>query len=496
LIKALEEDKNVPYIIETMKRIGDASYDYLMDALQKGRKNVRRNAAQCLTLVMSQKYGYEGAIRLLATQLAGKNPAILEAVTQALLTLGTPSVRVLIEELIDDDLQLRRNAIEVLHYFGESNIEMSLDGLLDIDLTQVAKLGLILYIYYPSKELQDLGYSFAIKSGKLRSRDDEIFDLLAKSIREINPEIREKSCELLHHFGTKSVPILSSVLVDPNIQLRRKAVESLRKIKSKRALITLIKAAKDSDNTIAEISTRALGELKDPGVIDVIIENMKRPKRLVREAAIYAAVKIGPPIVKRLSKQLSSPNQNLTASIIDTLSQMESKTLELLLPDMKKADEKWFNNLKQIVEKMGKTAIKPLKKFFNKAKTQKTRERYFILLSLAKDLELIPILIKQIIDNSSKIAIVALNNFGNEAVDTIVDTLSKIKAQERKQFIENVRGLKAEILVRLLEESSRIKKLSPLIDLTLKTHTRSIRRYCQINQIKFNNFVDSLTSKE
>jgi HEAT repeat protein len=95
LIKALEEDKNVPYIIETMKRIGDASYDYLMDALQKGRKNVRRNAAQCLTLVMSQKYGYEGAIRLLATQLAGKNPAILEAVTQALLTLGTPSVRVL-----------------------------------------------------------------------------------------------------------------------------------------------------------------------------------------------------------------------------------------------------------------------------------------------------------------------------------------------------------------------------------------------------------------
>ncbi|MEE9410935.1 MAG: HEAT repeat domain-containing protein, partial [Candidatus Heimdallarchaeota archaeon] len=156
LITALEEDKNVPYIIESMKRIGDASYDFLMSALQKGKKKVRKNAAQCLTLVMSQKYGYEGAIRLLTTQLAGKNPSILEAVTQALLTLGTPSIRVLIEELQDDDLQLRKNAKEVLQYFGFENIELALDGHFETNLNQAVKLGLILYLYYPSKEMQDL----------------------------------------------------------------------------------------------------------------------------------------------------------------------------------------------------------------------------------------------------------------------------------------------------------------------------------------------------
>ncbi|MHA1224565.1 MAG: HEAT repeat domain-containing protein, partial [Candidatus Heimdallarchaeaceae archaeon] len=251
LISVLDVDQYVPFIIETMKRIGESSFDYLMKALQKGNKRVRRNAAQCLTLVMSQKYGYEGAIRLLT----------------------------------DDDLNLRKNAIEVLGYFGVANIELELDRLFDIDLSSAVRLGIILYLYYPSRELQELGYSFAMSKGKLRIKGDEIFQLLLKTTKEIDPLLRGKACELLVGYGVKAVPILTSLLEDHNIQVRRKAVESLRKIKSKRALITLIKAAKDSDDTIAEIATRALGELRDPGVLDVITFNMRRAKTLVREAS-------------------------------------------------------------------------------------------------------------------------------------------------------------------------------------------------------------------
>ena len=489
LITALEQDRNVPYIIESMKRIGDSSYDYLMNALQKGKRNVRRNAAQCLTLVMSQKYGYEGAIRLLTTQLAGKNPSILEAVTQALLTLGTPSIKVLIEELIDDDLQLRKNAVEVLQYFGISNIELALDGFLESDLVQGVKLGIILYLYYPSAELRDLGYSFAFHGDKLRSKDEEIFNLLVKSLKEIDPEIREKSCELLSHCGTKSVPILSSILSDPNIRLRRKAVESLRKIKSKRALISLIKAAKDSDDSIAEISTRALGELEDPGVIEVIINNMKRSKELVREASIYAAVKIGSPIVKKLSQQLTSPNQHLVKSTISALSKMESKTLELILPQLKSADVKWFNNFRKVIEKMEKTAIIPLRKFYKKEKNKKAKERLILLLGVAQDTDIVQESINQIIEGNSKIGISSLNYLGALSVDKIVAILGKLTANLRKQFIEKSKGLKSEIVVDILSKTKSSKKLKSLNNVILKNHTRAIRKYCQDHQIKFNEFI-------
>ncbi len=489
LISALEDDKNIPFIIETMKRIGDSSYDHLMTALHKGKRNVRRNAAQCLTLVMSEKYGYVGAIRLLTGQLAGKNPSIIEAVTEALLTLGTPSIRVLIEELIEDDLRLRKNAIEVLHYFGSDNIDLCLDGLLDVDLSLVVKLGVILYLYYPTEELQNLGYSFALRSGKLLSKEDEIFKIVLKSLGEIDHEIREKGCRIMPQFGAKAVPALSNLLTDPNIQVRRTAVESLRRIKNKRALITLINAAKKSDDIIAEISTRALGELKDPGVIDVIINNMKRPKQLVRDAAVYAAVNIGAPIAKKLFSNLNSPNNNLVNATVDAIGQMDSKVLELTFSNLKSKDERWFRNLQRIVEEMGPSAIPVLKARYNKEKNEKARTRLIILLSKAKDTSIMLDLIKMINEGNMKTGVTALNNIGVDGSKQLVKELKNASLKQKRTFIEKSKGIDSEIVINLLQAANKTDKLEKLTPLILKSHIRAIRKYCQDENLNYNNFI-------
>ncbi len=491
LVKELEYDNKVPYIIETMKRIGETSYGYLMDALNKGKRNVRKNAAQCLTLVMSQKYGYEGAIRLLTSQLAGKNTAILESVTQALLTLGTPSIRVLIKDLADDDLKLRKNAFEVLQYFGYDNIELALDGLLETDITLGVKLGIVLYMYYPEAEMQKLGYSFAISKNKIRSKDDVTYELIAKGLKELDPDIREKSCELLYYFGTKAVPTLSSVLSDPNIQVRRKAVASLRKLKSKRALITLIKGAKDNDDIIAEISTRALGELKDPGVIDVIVNNMKRSKTLVRDAAVYAATQIGSPIAKKLSAQLNASNQNLVKATIDALSKMDSKTLRVMLSNLQTAEERWFSNMKKVVQQMGHSAIPTLQSLHKKAKNVKVNERLLILLSLCKDTNVIPSLIELILEDNQKIGIAGLNNFGEDGKDKIVEVLLDASTKTRKLFIEKSKGLEGELTVALISAFGQEKKLKSLVNPMFKVHNRSVRKYCQTKNMKYEDFIEN-----
>ncbi len=491
LVKELEYDNKVPYIIETMKRIGETSYDHLMNALNKGKGNVRKNAAQCLTLVMSQKYGYEGAIRLLTTQLAGKNTSILESVTQALLTLGTPSIRVLIKELTDDDLKLRKNAFEVLQYFGYDNIELALDGLLETDITLGVKLGVILYMYYPEEEMQKLGYSFAINKNKIRHKDDLTYELIIKGLKELDPDIREKSCELLYYFGAKAVPTLSLVLSDPNIHVRRKAVASLRKLKNKRALITLIKGAKDNDDIIAEISTRALGELKDPGVIDVIVNNMKRSKTLVRDAAVYAATQIGSPIAKKLSAQLNASNQNLVRATIDALSKMDSKTLKVMLSNLQTAEERWFSNMKKVVQQMGRSAIPTLQSLHKKAKNPRVNERLLILLSLCKDTSIIPSLIEFILENNQKIGIACLNNFGEDGKDKIVEVLLDESTKTRKLFIEKSKGLEGELIVALIYAFKKEKKLKSLVNSMFKVHSRSIRKYCQIKNMKYENFMEN-----
>ena len=38
------------------------------------------------------------------------------------------------------------------------NIELAIDGIIDVNLNKVVKLGKILYIYYNEKEMKDLGY--------------------------------------------------------------------------------------------------------------------------------------------------------------------------------------------------------------------------------------------------------------------------------------------------------------------------------------------------
>ncbi len=454
LTQALANDFYVPYVVEAMKRIGDASFDYLMTLLDKEKNSkIKKNVAQCLTLVMNEKYGYEGAIRLLVNELATKNRSVIESVTQALITLGIPSIEILIEELHDKDLQIRKNAVKVLDYFGKVNIEIALDGLLDTDVAKVVRLAVILYLFHPSKELRDMALSFIYHKGKLRAKTPDLLEIVTKATTEFDPNIRIRACDLLVAFKSKAVDKLTKLLSDSNVNVKRKAAESLRMIKSKRAIISLISAAEDKDAIVSEISTRALGELGDPGAIDTILFNLKRSKKSIYDASVYALQQIGHPIVPRLLKEIDNSNKQVVEGVIEALSQMDSKSLDIMINTALKQNEKWFSKFEQVIRNVGTKAIPTLRHYYKKAKTQEAKGRLLKLLANAKDYEIVEDLV-EIISSSKpkKQTYISLNLLGKEAVPEIKKAIAKLDSEKRKTFIRRLNKVDPEISELVLKD--------------------------------------------
>lgn len=490
LIKALNDDQFVIYVTETMKRLGEKSYDWLIDALAKGKKNVKRNAAQCLTLVISQEHGYEGGIRILTNQLAGKNKEVIQSVTQSLVNLGTPSIRVLIEELSENDMRLRKNAIKILQNFGFQNIELALDGILEVDSNKAVELGVILYIYYPGEDVRKLGLSFAISKNKLRKKNDDLLNIIFRATEEIEPEIRERACLMLSYCGSKSIKFLSQLLSDINLQVRRKAVESLRKVKSKKALIVLIKAAKESDALISETATRALGELQDPGVIDVILNNMKRSNIVVRDASSYAAAKIGMPVVPKLSQQLLSTNHDLVEGSISAISRIGVNAIKPLTKTLEQKSEKWFKNFQKVITAMGQSSVIVLHEIYKKERKDIAKKRILLLLSLLDDTKYMKNYIDIVLNEEAKIGIRMINNVGKSGVISLINNLEQYSKSDINLFIEKSRGMSRELILEMMKEISKNSKLRSFNEKIDKIHGKRVKKL--FSNIKdYNKLLDS-----
>lgn len=484
LIDALKKDQYVPYIVETMKRIGDVSVDYLIEALEEDKKDIRKNAAHCLTLVMSQKYGYEGAIKHLVNQLEGKNKTIIESVTNALLVLGTPSIEVLINYLNDEDRQLRNNSLNVLNSFGIENVEISLDGLLEINPYQAVKLGTLLYIYHPIEEYQQLGLDFAIKENKFRVKpDDELFELVRRGLKEPEPMIRERTCEILYYFKSKAVHLLTNCLNDHNISVKRKAVEILRKLKSKRALVSLIEAASDKDIIVAELATRALGELKDPGALVVIIENMKHSSKKIRDSAVYAATQIGTTAVKKLSEELDSKNQYVVRSVSEAMEKIGNGALRILIPKIANFNDDWFTNFEKVVNNIGESSSSILQKEFKKAEGIK-KDRIGILLATVHYKEIIHDAYDWACEGKDT-GIHMINRLCKRDPSLLLKEIKESPKKQLLQFSKNSEGIIPQVLyptIRKLVENGYEKEI---IDNLRKNNRGSLKDYCKENDLEY-----------
>lgn len=497
LIKLLKNDAMVPHIIEVLKRYGDSVYRYLLESLEHSPPKIRKNVIQCFAFIMSEKQGYKGAIEHLTRQLSSKKEKIVRSIIDGLITLGTPTVAVLIEKLRSKDIQFRKNAIKVLEHFGYSNIEIALDDEFEKSEERVTKLGVLLYLYYPGDDVKELAKSFVLKNNKLRIKDEELFVIVKEALGDANPVVRQKACELLAYFGAKSVPSLIKSLSDHNLNIRRAAINSLRQIGSKRALIALIDAAKDKDPVIAETATRALGELGDPAVVETIIKNLGHSNDLIRDAAVYAIVTIGPSVIQRLTPLLSGGSKRVTEGIIQASIRIGPKALEQHLQYLEKGNETWFNNIKSITKGIGEQAEKVLTKYYIKTKKVKPKAQLEILLALIGRKPSLEELTKHLTSSKmSKYAIETINNLGSQIVPDLVTTLKDQPPAKIEKIIKETKKMNADIIYEML---NKIKEEPALCDFSkkiIKNNAKRLKMYCLENSIDYNNFVKECMQKK
>ncbi len=116
-----------------------------------------------------------------------------------------------------------------------------------------------------------------------RIKTTEAFDSLIKALNDKESSVRECVVESLGNYeNTKVVQLLVEKLKDENLTVRKEAVKSIGKISGTERLIKLLKS---KDKTVCQTVVEALGETKDPIVIQPLIKVLHHKDDDVRKKA-------------------------------------------------------------------------------------------------------------------------------------------------------------------------------------------------------------------
>lgn len=172
---------------------------------------------------------------------------------------------------------------------------------------------LIAYAYYRHTRIKQL--SEELKSSEPNSAQaaakslggmgSDIVGYLIPTIKNMNSQSREYTAEALRPVAHSAVPALITVLDDEDVAMRGAAVEILGRIgpAAKDSVPALIGILKEGDERLRKPVKVALGEIKDPGAIEPLIETFGRDP-LSDNTAQIALGKIGRPAIPYLVAKL------------------------------------------------------------------------------------------------------------------------------------------------------------------------------------------------
>jgi HEAT repeat protein/beta-lactamase regulating signal transducer with metallopeptidase domain len=215
--------------------------------------------------------GRDTAVPALLSVLGDEHPAVRLAAVQSLGQLTDPrAVDALVQALrTDTDARVREAAAEAL---GEIDSPRALPGL-------IAALG--------AERVGAVRAKIAWALGEIG--DARAVEALGSVVRDPEVEVRRQAVEALGELESKAaVPMLLPALRDSDVETRKNAAEALGQLQSADAIAGLSVATRDSEPEVRKQAVEALGQISDKRALPALEAATRDHEAEVRRQAVEA----------------------------------------------------------------------------------------------------------------------------------------------------------------------------------------------------------------
>lgn len=218
-----------------------------------------------------------GAARLIVKLLADEHPDVREAAAKALRQKGKAVIELAVAEhargLKKKGELTRTAAADALVRLGKPSVKPLIELLKDKDW--------------------DVRWRAAEALGELKAQ--EALDALTKALDDDDKDVRWAAVSALGEIGSKkAIETLIAALKNKNWDVRWLVAELMQEVGSRKAVPALTEALKDKEPLVRGSAAAALGEIKDKRPVGPLIEILKKDKDWsVRCFGAYALGKIG-----------------------------------------------------------------------------------------------------------------------------------------------------------------------------------------------------------
>jgi HEAT repeat protein len=352
-----------------LKEMGRSALDPLIQLIrdEKERKFIRLEAARAIVVL-----GKDGVEPLL-TLLEEKDAVTLMAAIRALGTIGDArAVPVLLDHLHNTEQKIRLATIWALGQIKDKQAIPSLLELLHepdwgIHIETIEALIKIGDETALRKSINPLIHAVCNDDANIRQIAVTLLERIKEKVditifadilsAQNDPILCKRLIEALGELrDPRTVPLLVSIMKEETAALRASTLEPLSKIDTEEAYKWAIRGLSDEDMDVRYSALDVLNKLKDKRAVEPLIVTLKDENSTIVKKTIDALCEIGDPkAVDSLIRILENPNPFLRASAVIALGNIDSnKAVKALFKAINDQDEEVSCLRKHILEDRAK----------------------------------------------------------------------------------------------------------------------------------------------
>jgi len=283
--------------VEALQNIGEEAVLPLIEALKDDTMGERELVTAHQGQLHMHNIGtYTGAIRESAAIALGK-------------IKDTRGIEPLIERLQDEHWAIRLSAVEALGRIGDERAVEPLQDLLDKETSNAVK-------FFINRVLPDLyNYEKRLRKEGLNIEEIQIIEGLSNK----EEHFAKKSEHKLIEMGEKAIRLLLIALKEKSRVLRLRAIRVLGEIGGTIAVVTLIELLGDEKGSLKETVIESLGKIGDESAIGPLIKELKNENSGISTKAGSSLMKLGTKAILPLIKLLEDKSSTLRAKVVGVL---------------------------------------------------------------------------------------------------------------------------------------------------------------------------------